>query len=514
VLEKARSRLAQWLAPRAAYEIIKPSRLRKSPGPNYGPLAVSQLGQRRILQHARQLERDSDLFRGALGTLVDNVVGAGGLGLEPTPRDANGDINEEFAKAIRALWADWSRRPDVTWELTWSQVQRLAARAWFRDGEMFAQMLSGPVQYLDHGTKVPFSLELFEADYVPLEYSDGNRINQGIERNAWGRPIKYYAYRNNPLDASGRGFGTDIVMPSSFNDLSQLKTLPADRVLHLLHRDRIGQIRGVSHFASVIARLADLNEYETAERIAAKIAASVTGVVTRGEPGMYNPADSNGQGGLRDMSFAPGMMIDSLLPGERLEMLDPSRPNPNAVGWREGQLKAFAAGSGSSFSTIARSYNGTFSAQRQELVESYLRFAVMADDFSSMFVGPVYRQFIATALASGLLRVPKGVDPSTIDQAMFVGQSMPWVDPVKEAEGWLSLVRAGFASEEEAIRARGQNPDDVLAQIKRFRDKAAEAGAVLESDAKYSLTPNEADPAPVAPAAPAPGKTKAELRII
>ena len=34
-------------------------------------------------------------------------------------------------------------RPEVTWELHWNQLQRLAVRCWMRDGEVLAQLLEG-----------------------------------------------------------------------------------------------------------------------------------------------------------------------------------------------------------------------------------------------------------------------------------------------------------------------------------------------------------------------------------
>ena len=50
--------------------------------------------------------------------------------------------------------------------------QRLTAYTWLRDGEAFAQQLAGPAPYLNHGSRVPFSLELLEPDFVPLDYGD------------------------------------------------------------------------------------------------------------------------------------------------------------------------------------------------------------------------------------------------------------------------------------------------------------------------------------------------------
>ena len=79
------------------------------------------------------------------------------------------------------------------------------------------------------------------------------------------------------------------------------------------------------------------------------------------------------------------------------------------------------------------------------------------------------------------------------DDALFIGQSMPWIDPYKEALAWEALVKAGFASEVEVIRRRGGKPDDVLAQIAEFRRKARAAGITLSTETPAPTS------APVAP---------------
>jgi capsid protein len=59
----------------------------------------------------------------------------------------------------------------VTWQHDWASAQRLLARSWFRDGDVFAQLVQGNVSNIDHGTTIPLSLEMIEADLVPFEYS-------------------------------------------------------------------------------------------------------------------------------------------------------------------------------------------------------------------------------------------------------------------------------------------------------------------------------------------------------
>lgn len=479
-------RLVSWIDPvaglrrRAArtvlassYDAAAPSRLRKWRTDRLAPNEIVGQAALPLRAQARHLERNSDLARGIMRALVNNTVGAAGIGIEPQPRDANGEIHEAYATALREAWRDWCRCPEVTKQHRWPRVQRLMARLWLRDGEGFAQMLQGDVQYLDHGTAVPLSLELFEADMVPLDYAT-DRVKQGIERNAWGQRTGYYVYRDNPLEARTLARASD------------LKRIPAENMLHVANFDRIGQLRGVSEFASVITRLDDIKDYEESERIAAKIAAALTAYVKRGSPDLYDAGsqqDADGNPVPRDLNIAPGMIIDSLGVGEEIGLIDSKRPNPQVIAFRQGQLRAVAAGVGASYSSISRDYNGTYSAQRQELVEQWVHYAVLADDFVGQFVQPVWEAFVAIADASGVVPRPRAIAPSLADDALFVAQAMPWIDPLKEASAWESLVRAGFASEVEAIRRRGGNPRDVLDQIATFRKAAGDRGLRFSSDA-------------------------------
>ena len=306
---------------------------------------------------------------------------------------------------------------------------------------------------------------------------------QGIELNAWGAPTAYHVYKANPLEGSaGVMFGS-----------SDTKRLPASAMLHLKNVVRIRQARGVSVFASVLTRFDDLKDYEESERIAAKIAASMAGYIKKGSPDLYDP-DASGEA--RGMKFAPGMIFDDLRPGEEIGTIDTNRPNPNLLAYRNGQLKAIAAGTGPTFSSIAKTYDGTYSAQRQELVEGYAMYATMANEFVGRIVRPVYERFIAAAIASGQLIVPRGTNADTIDDAAYLPPSMPWIDPKKEAEAWGMLEDRCYVSGPEIIRKRGGNPIDTLEQQARWlREKAdndvpVNAGMQMQQQPN---TPQEAD---------------------
>lgn len=485
----ALDRLIAWVYPQAAmrrasaravlshYESAsstsqRPKRLR-----NEAPNDIAARGAVPLRAIARDLERNHDIFRGALRVLVNSTIGPNGIGVEPQPRRLDGTIHTDYAARLSDAWRHHCQRPEVTRRYSDPLMQRLLAYTWFRDGEVFAQQIFGDVPYLRHGSPVPYSLELFEPDFVPMDYNDPARsIVQGVQTNAWGQPTTFHVFKTDPRSSA---YGAAVP--------ANLKTLPADRVLHVATLDRLHQLRGVSEFASVLDRISDLKEYEESERIAAKVAASLTGYVKRNNPDGFNPADvardEQGNPLPREVHLEPGAIIDNLLVGEEIGLIDSNRPNPHLIGWRAGQLKAIAAGIGAGYSSIARSYDGTYSAQRQELVEQWVHYAVLADEFTSMFVQPHYERFVEVAHLSGVVPRPSDVSPQSADDALFLAQSMPWIDPLKEVAAWEKRTQAGFASEVQAIRAAGGNPRNVLQQISEWRAQVASEGLHFSSNA-------------------------------
>lgn len=481
-------RLVAWLDPQrglarlrnrtllAHYEAARPNPQRKFRKDGGSPNHLVEQGAVPLRNQMRYLDRNHDLVVGSLDVLVNNTVGAHGIGVEFQPRTPNGEIHADYAAALSAAWRDWQRRPEVRWQHSYARCQRLLARTLYRDGEAFAQRLSGRVAGLDHGTAVPYSLELIEPDLVPMDHNDAARgIRQGIQYNAWVRPTGYWISKTHPGEAT---------------TLRQdLKVVPADRMLHLAHLSRIGQLRGVTRFASVIGRIEDIKDYEESERIAAKVAAMLTGYVKRQAPdggGYEGPLkDDNGNDLPRQVGLSPGTIIDTLAVGEEIGLIDSKRPNPNLITFRNGQLRAFAAGISASYSSISRNYDGTYSSQRQELVEQWVHYACLTDDFVSMAVQPMVEDFIRAADLSNVVPMPADLKPGTHDDVLYVAPSMPWIDMAKEATAWLTLSQAGFISEVEVIRKAGRNPDTVLEQIASWRKKVEEKELRFSSDVRH-----------------------------
>ncbi len=415
-----------------AYESVEVSRLRRARIDARSADQINSISVDKLRAQARYLDENHDLARSVLNTLVSQTVGAGLLTF-PMPKDRSGNMLTDLANKITTLWEDWSHNPEVTWENSWGKVQQLAVRSWFRDGEVFAQMLLGKVPSLDHGTEVMFSIEQLEADYVPTGLNDSAKgVRQGIEKNVWGRPRTYWVFKNYPTEGPGDILQNSVLTTVGFNiGFDDVKGIIARNMVHLKHSDRIRQTRGVSVFASVFTRLDDLKDYEESERIAARIGAAFALSIQKSVDAP--PVATTSEASFREMEIAPGIIADTLAPGESVESIKNERPDNKLIDFRMSQLRAVAGGTGTGYSNISKDYEGSYSSQRQELVEQARAYGMIRGEFIRAFVQPIYRAFVDVAALQGLIDV-SGADPLTLFDADHVGLGTPYIEPKRETD--------------------------------------------------------------------------------
>jgi lambda family phage portal protein len=447
-------------AMRAYYEAGTPERSHKRRD-NASANSVNERAGGNLRAMARHLEENYDIASGVLDVLVNATVGTG-IDPEPLVELKSGDPAEVVNAKLMRLWDDWVHACEVSGQLDYHSMCRLVARSEYRDGEAFGQRLLGRVPGLTHGTVLPYSLQAFECDYVPDNYIDLSAgIRQGIKIDRWGRPITYYAYRSHPGDRNAMLLATP----------ADLVAIDAANVLHVKMVKRLQQLRGVSVFASSLNRIDDIKETDESERVAARVAAAMAGFIKKGIPDMYeNPgAAVDGAKPPRVLEMAPGMIFDDLLPGEDIGSLVSNRPNNALIPFRDSQLRAFASGAMVSFSSASKNYNGTYSAQRQEMVEQFVTYRALSGNFVFRWCQPVWDGFIDATVLSGAVDLA-GVDMETIYNASHTAPSMPWIDPLKEIEAYALAEDRNYEAKSSIIRKRGNSPYQVYREIQR--DKA------------------------------------------
>lgn len=449
----------------ALYEAAKKSRVHKAKREARGPNGPVKEAAPSLREQARHAVHNSDIANGALRVFEANIVGSG-IRPEPQIRLRNGEPHRELNDRLTALYRDWARRPEVTWEFDEPAAQRIALRSALRDGEVFAQHLVGPIRTLQHGTRVPYSYELIEADYCPALYWDlARNIEQGVEFNEWGRAVAYYFTRReiNEAERTVRLWLT-----------SETRRLRAQQVSHLAIKDRIRQARGVSAFHATLKRLSDIDEIDETERVAARVAAAMAAYIKKGDPYVYQaPQDAEKE--YREISFDPGMVIDDLEPGEDMGSIVSNRPNNQLIPFRQDHFRAMAAGLGLSYSSLSRNYDGTYSAQRQELVEQHMHYGIVWSWFVSRFEEPKWRQFLDAAVIGEpvLLRMMADADPLSLQDCDWSRPAMPWVDPAKEMSGVEKEIDLGLTTKSAVMRSRGRDPREVMQQRARELEQEA-----------------------------------------
>lgn len=408
----------------------------------------------RINHWGRYLDENSDIASGMLDEWVKGSIGAG-LVTIPKPLREDGSIDQTLGAQLIRRWRKWIRHADVTHELHWHQAQRLSCRAWPRDGEHFIQLVAGRESgYPFEPTDTPFRVELLESEMCPADYQD-NGYRQGIFHNAWNRPQSYAIYKRHPGDAGLAG------MPSPFVSFDDLKFAPARRMLHLKHADRWPATRGVSALVRVIPRLYDIKDLEDSERTKNRILASWTAAIERGPD--YQGVDDDNKQGQRFLAMAGGSIIDTLLPGESITGVGPDYPGPNMPAHIADQFKRLASGTSLRYSSISRNYDGTYAAQRQEMVEAEGYNDIREDQFVQSLVRPVYEAWALTELLVGEVVLPAGMDLERAVNAEYRGPAIPWIDPLKEVQADAMAVEKGFVSLDQ-IRIKRGAPEEMIGQ--------------------------------------------------
>jgi len=399
---------------------------------------------------SRYLDENHDLTIGIHDNLVNRIVGAG-LTVEPIVKRKNGNLWAQINDQLRDLWLEFWRRPEVTGEVPGNEVERLLVRSWLRDGEVLTNHVMGTGPAIQHNSRVPYSLELLEADYLPMDFN-GDRIVHGVEKNTWGRPLAYHLYKEHP--------GNTIV---PFNTTTfDTKRVSADFITHLKFVRRLRQTRGVPIIHGIINRMDDIKDYSESERIKARVNAAFTSFIKR-------TADYQGDGdenGNIPFEMQSGMIFDGLKVGEELGSVGTDTPNPNLGPFISEMMRAAASGTGTSYSSISKHYDGNYSSQRQELVEAREGYKKLLNFFIGVQMQPIWKNFIDMTVTANLLVLPAGITLPQLHAAVDMrGPSVDWIDPKKESEAAVIDVQNGFKSRPQVIRERNGNPRLVDTEI-------------------------------------------------
>lgn len=334
-----------------------------------------------------------------------------------------------------------SKELDATGRESGYKLQKFNFSTKLKDGETFAIL-----RYLDNDPRrmSPLTIQFVDPDQVCTPYDTvsqeaikarGNTITDGIELDAMGREIAIYVQ-----DAKTFKF-TRIPMTGSTRRF----------VLHNGLFESVGQVRGLPLLAPVVHELQKLTDYTVAEIEAAVINAVLAIYVVPGQQAnaskpfggiqdRQNPTPQGPQATVPNPGVfnKPGIIVQNLKAGEDLKSFDTKRPNVNFPEFVKAVVKGISGSVGIPIEVLEMVFGQNYSASRASLILFWMTIETHRDAEASQFDQPIYEAWFDEEVASGRISAP-GFDDSPVIRAAWlnaswVGQSMPSIDPLKDAK--------------------------------------------------------------------------------
>ena len=407
-----------------------------------------------LRNRSRQLRRDNSHAHRVIESKTSDVVGTGIL-----TEFSDEELDKKFSD-----WAD-SVKIDYDQHLNYHGLQALVMDAVSESGDVLFRRVWRPAKKRKKG-EIPFRIQILESDHLDHSKNeitkDGNKIVQGVERDADGDVVAYWLFKEHPNQFSGGFFSKNTSERFDAKDIGIV-----------FDKKRPGQERGVPALAPVMMGIHDHGQANDAELVRIKTAACFTGIVTTND--IDNDEDDDEEDNIIGDRIEPGT-FRKLAPGESITFSSP----PHSAGindFLKQNLHSVATGTGMTYSSLSGDLsNVNFSSGRMGQTEARKTTSRFRNNIIvTQFCSRVTEWFIE----GYELISTKPIKDRTVT---YTPPKREFIDPVKEVNGLLTEVRSGFSSLPEVQRSYGKDPRDVLREIKKVNRQLDDMGIILDSD--------------------------------
>jgi lambda family phage portal protein len=429
-------------------------------------------GDIRLLRaRARELGRNNSYVKRYFRLLVNNVIGPMGIKLQAQVKNG-GETDTEANAAIEAAWNDWASSPvTVDGKLTLRRFEKLILKTMGCDGEAFVRVWRG-----FEGNRYGLALQPIDADLIdetfnrPRRGAD-NEIRMGVEIDALSRPVGYWVWN---------AAGVDLMRERYF--------VPAGEMLHLYDPERVNQTRGVTWVHSVMVPAHMLNAYEESEAVAARIGASKMGLFEKRTDSVAG--DLAGESTPATMEANPGT-FDIVPDGYEFKTWEPEHPTGQFPAFIKQMLRKIASGFSVFYNVLANDAEGvSYSTMRSFSLVERDDWRSIQHDFIDMWRRPVYSAWLGMALLTGALKLASR-DPSRYMAIRHRPRGWQWIDPQKEAQAAVISIQNGLGTRTGFLAEKGEDLEDVFAELARERELALEYGISISAKAASTETKQE-----------------------
>lgn len=424
-----------------------------------------QYALRQLRASSRDLVRNNPYAAGAVTSVADNVIGWEGMMFRPTPPTLDGELARADRWAIETSWRDWSENhATVDGMDSWFETERLIAKTWAQDGEVFIRHHRG------FDNPYGYAAEIIDADLLDETYNEkrdrgGREIVMGVEIDRFGRPLAYHFWTEHPDELGFR---------------RQRVRVPASEITHFFVRYRPGQHRGFPLLTPALTDIEMIDGYTEAELVAARYHASKMGIVTNNDPeavaawaAKMAVQGDRGKGDFRQrIRIAPGTTHE-LAPGQGWETFDPTHPNDAFDPFLATLLRGVARGAGMSYLTLTGDVGAAnYSSMRAGLVPERDHWKALQNITERRVHRPVHAAWRSMAQLTGMV-------PDIEYRPEFRGRRWQWVDPKNDLEATEAEIKLGLASRQEKAADRGRDYERVVDESREDMEYARESGVYV-----------------------------------
>lgn len=428
--ERAMSRAAIRAAERLAYRSASNRRTERETPPRARQADLDlELGRDRsaVVSRMRQLEQDSALAFGMLRATRENTVGSG-FGLDPETGD------EAWNKAALDLWTGWTRDPEARGLFSWDELLGLLFVSYLRDGDVGLVLLEdGKVQAI-------------ESDLISSPYGNqGRNLVDGVELDERGRPSKYFVLVE------------DFKSASRIVTRGKYKEIPAESMIFLARRTRLGQTRGLPAFAQIAWLFDQMDGFIEATTVAARMSACF-GLVFQTKTkraGLATETDGDGNA-RRRMRVEPGQIYE-LEVGEDIKGVQGAQPVTGFTDFLATLSRVSGLVLGLPLEIALLDFSRTnYSSARASLLQAHQTWACHQANLR-ILCSRVYLWKVAEWIDAGLL-APRG----DADAHRWMCPGWRWVDPEKEVAAAIAAMDANLDTHAATAMRMGREPRGLL----------------------------------------------------
>jgi len=443
----------------------------------------------KLRKHMRWLEYNNGFVSGIIWRIVDYTVGQGFKFQSKVKADVGKPQNltaiterraNEFNEKVERNFARWSKKSDVRLLQRFEDQCRLVQATLIRDGEV---LIVGR-QSKREDRLIPYCLDVMEADHLatPPDEIRNPDIRNGIKFDSEGAPEKYYILKRHPGDA----INVMGMKSADYEEVPAFNPNGTRKVIHLYYPIRPEQTRGFMRLASSLKDLQDLDRYREAEIYAALEDACLTGFIYTENPQTFQPnyTETSGETDYdRVHEFAPGK-IHYLRNGEKIQISKPSRPNDQFGEMTKQLLTGPALALGTPLEILSQDWRQmNYSNARTIFMMLYLYCRIQVEMLKRYFADVVYENFLNDLVVHGKVNAP-GFDMRREDwtQPKWIPiVKQDWIDPLKEAKGKDTALKANFDTLTDIFAAKGEDVDEALDK------RARELKMMQELEKKYGI---------------------------